>query len=64
MQINIVGVCTASHSPINSDYFNLSLNAHNAGIPVELAPNINSPDVAAWAGSLNPDITFASVGLR
>lgn len=56
MQVNIVGVCTASHSPINSDHFDLSLIAHNAGNPVKLAPKINSADVVAWVESLNSDI--------
>ena len=58
MQVNIVGVCTVSHSPINSDHFDLSTIANNAGIPVKLAPDINSSDVVTWAESLNPDIIF------
>ena len=47
MQVNIVGVCTASHSAINSDHFDLSSMAHNTGISVKLAPDINSSDVVA-----------------
>ena len=58
MQVNIVGVCTSSHSAVNSDHFDLSSMAHNAGIPVKLAPDINSSDVVAWVERLNPDTIF------
>ena len=58
MQANIIGVCTLSESPINSDHVDLSPIAEQAGIPVQFTPNINAPDVCGWIRSLNPDIIF------
>ena len=44
MKVN-VGVCTLSSSRVNSDHVDLSAIAHQAGIPVRLALDINSDDV-------------------
>ncbi|MBW0180980.1 MAG: hypothetical protein KXJ50_07945 [Vulcanococcus sp.] len=58
MQVNIVGVCTAAQSSVNSDHVNLSSIAEESRIPVKLTTNINDVETLAWISRFNPDIIF------
>lgn len=58
IQIDIVGVCTLSSSPFNSDHEDLTPIASNAGIPVLSAPDLHCQTSLDWISKLKPDIIF------
>ncbi|MBU0587277.1 MAG: formyl transferase [Gammaproteobacteria bacterium] len=58
MKAEIVGVCTLSRAPSNSDHADLSEQAHRAGIPVLDAPDINAAQAVEWIRRLAPDVIF------
>lgn len=58
MQVNVVGVCTAAQSAVNSDHVDLSSIAEESRIPVKLTSNINSVETLAWIHKFNPDVIF------
>ena len=58
IQIDIVGVCTLSSSPFNSDHEDLTSIASNSGIPVLSAPDLHSQTSLDWINKLKPDIIF------
>tara|TARA_B100000073_G_C23737667_1_gene572755 strand:- start:22 stop:903 length:882 start_codon:yes stop_codon:yes gene_type:complete len=58
MQADVIGVCSAPSSTINSDHADLSLIADRFQIPCRSTPDINHPEVISWIQNLNPDIIF------
>lgn len=55
---DIVGVCTAKSSTINSDFFDLATIASKANIPCRYVEDINSEDSIRWIYERSPDIIF------
>jgi len=55
---NIVGICGAKSSAINSDFFDLSPIALRANIPLRFFEDINSEDALNWIRERSPDIIF------
>jgi methionyl-tRNA formyltransferase len=55
---NIVGICGANSSAINSDFFDLSPIALRANIPLRFFEDINSEDALNWIRERSPDIIF------
>jgi methionyl-tRNA formyltransferase len=58
MKVNVVGVCTLSHSSVNSDHCDLTPIARDANIPSRITPNMNDDDVILWVRERDPDVIF------
>jgi methionyl-tRNA formyltransferase len=58
LKVEVVGVCTLSESPFNSDHFDLSSIAKEHSIPVRSSPDVGSEDTLKWIRGLEPDVIF------
>jgi methionyl-tRNA formyltransferase len=58
MNADIVGVCTKSSSPQNSDHVDLSSFCIERGITWRYIEDINSKDSIDWISELEPDVIF------
>lgn len=55
---DIVGVCTASAAPANSDYADLAEVADQNGIPWQYVSDVNAPETLEWIRERCPDVIF------
>lgn len=55
---NIVGICAAKSSAMNSDYLDLSPLALRSNIPIQFFDDINSEEAIHWIRERSPDIIF------